>query len=204
MLARHVIGIDLDNTLVCYDELFHSVAREQNLIGPELPKSKEKIRNAIRLLPDGEQQWTRLQAMVYGPKMSAAQMFEGADVFLRHCTAGGIRPCIVSHKSRRAAQDDEVDLHEAALQWLAANGFFTELALTRGDVFFEPTRADKITRIRDLHCSHFIDDLDEVFDDDEFPRETTKLLFAPHGTSCDAPGLQVFRSWHDLDRYFFP
>ena len=48
-----VLGIDLDNTLVCYDGLFHSTAHEEALIDPAAPKSKERIRDSIRLLPAG-------------------------------------------------------------------------------------------------------------------------------------------------------
>ena len=74
--GRTLIGVDLDNTLVCYDELFHSVARQEGLIEPSAPKSKEQIRDAIRLLPQGESKWTRLQAIVYGAEMSGATAFE--------------------------------------------------------------------------------------------------------------------------------
>src|SRR3954470_4613031 len=84
-----VIGIDLDNTLVCYDELFHAVACEEGLIESATPKSKEKIRDAIRLLPNGESKWTRLQAIVYGPSMSGAVAFAGCEQFLRHCAQSG-------------------------------------------------------------------------------------------------------------------
>ena len=39
--GRRLIGIDLDNTLVCYDELFHSAAVEEGLIESSAAKSKE-------------------------------------------------------------------------------------------------------------------------------------------------------------------
>jgi len=64
---KPLIGVDLDNTLACYDGLFHCAALEEGLIGEGIPASKERIRDSIRLLPDGEQLWTRLQAVVYGP-----------------------------------------------------------------------------------------------------------------------------------------
>ncbi|MGD1083262.1 MAG: hypothetical protein ABSA47_00770 [Verrucomicrobiota bacterium] len=201
-----VIGMDLDNTLACYDEMFHLAACEQGLIQPSLPKIKEKIRDAIRLLPDGENRWTRLQAIVYGPRMGDAALFAGAGDFLRRCAGARVRTVIVSHKTRFAALDGgQADLRRSALRWLETKGFFSDFGLSRGDVFFESTREEKIQRIRALRCTDFIDDLAEVFDGDAFPPQTRKLLFAPHGatsTGSGAPPL-AFATWRELDQFFF-
>jgi hypothetical protein len=199
-----IIGIDLDNTLVCYDELFHIAACEQRLIEPSLPKRKEEIRDAIRLLPDGERRWTRLQAVVYGPRMSGATMFDGADVFFRHCARRHTPVKIVSHKTTFTMLDDRpIDLRLAAREWLQAKAFFPDFAIASGDIFFESTRAEKIERIRSLRCTHFIDDLAEVFAESAFPRETQPLLFAPHGRPSLCSEVRAFKSWCELDRFFF-
>jgi hypothetical protein len=203
---RHnfVIGIDLDNTIVCYDELFHLAACEERLIEPSMPKSKEKIRDAIRLLPDGENRWTRLQAIVYGPRIAAAKLFDGIDIFLRHCAKSQIPVKIVSHKTQFATLDGrQVDLRLSAMKWLEAKGFFSDFGLSTGDVFFESTRAEKIVRICSSRCTHFIDDLAEVFAESAFPQETGKLLFAPHGAAFTDSGAQLFKSWREIDRFFF-
>jgi hypothetical protein len=198
-----LLGIDLDNTLICYDELFHRAACEEGLIEPPVPPRKEAVRDAIRLLPDGERKWTRLQALVYGPRMSGAALFDGVADFLRRCARTGTTVKIISHKTPLATLDGQaVDLRLAARQWLEAKGFFSDLALSAGDVYFESTRAEKLTRIRALRCTHFIDDLPEVFAELDFPKETRKLLFAPHGASAVA-GTRVFAHWRELEQYFF-
>lgn len=205
MPAETVIGVDLDNTLVCYDELFHLVACEEGLIDSAMPRSKEKIRDEIRLLPDGENRWTRLQAIVYGPRMHAARLFDGIAAFFRHCAASRFRTKIVSHKTQFATLDGGmVDLRGAALEWLKAQGFFANFEVSQSDVFYDSTRAEKIARIRWLCCTHFIDDLAEVFAEEDFPRETAKLLFAPHGTASSRSDVHVFKGWHEIDRFFFP
>jgi hypothetical protein len=199
-----IIGIDLDNTLVCYDELFHIAACEERLIETSLPKRKEAIRDAIRHLPDGERQWTRLQAMVYGPRMSEATLFKGADAFLRHCARWRTPVKIVSHRTPFALLDARpIDLRLAAREWLQAKGFFPGFAISFGDIFFESTRAEKIERIRSLRCTHFIDDLAEVFAESAFPGETQPLLFAPHGRATLCLEVRAFASWRELDRFFF-
>ena len=204
--SRLIIGIDLDNTLVCYDELFYSVAREEGLIESSAPRSKEQIRDAIRLLPEGESKWTRLQAIVYGAQMSGATAFEGSEDFLRHCFTRGTKAVIVSHKTQFAPLDGKpIDLRESAMVWMKAKKFFDRsgCGLSPDDVFFESTRLEKIERIRALGCTHFIDDLTEVFAESSFPLEIAKLLFAPHGATPRSTEIKVFRTWHDLDDFFF-
>jgi hypothetical protein len=204
--GRTIIGIDLDNTLICYDELFHFAAHQEGLIELSAAKNKEGIRDTIRLLPQGESQWTRLQAIVYGPLVSAAKAFEGSEDFLRHCAAGGIRALIVSHKTHFAPLDGKrVDLREAALEWMKAKQFFDSdgCGLSPDDVFFESTRSEKIERIRSLGCTHFIDDLAEVFAESSFPPNIAKLLFAPHGANAGRQDIEVFKTWRELDEFFF-
>jgi hypothetical protein len=203
---RTVIGIDLDNTLVCYDELFHLAARDEGLIELYGPKNKEKIRDAIRLLPQGESKWTRLQAIVYGSRMSDAATFEGSEIFLRHCFERGAKAVVISHKTQFATLDGkQIDLRQAALTWMEARKFFDRdgCNLSPNDVFFESTRSEKIERICSLGCTHFIDDLAEVFAETSFPRDVAKLLFAPHGTSASSQEIKAFSTWRDLDEFFF-
>ena len=202
---KPLIGVDLDNTLACYDGLFHRAAIEEGLIGEGIPASKERIRDSIRLLPDGEQLWTRLQAVVYGPRMHQAKLFEGAADFFKSCAAHQVRTVIVSHKTQTAKLDGkEVDLRASAIAWLRQSGFFSELGVQPDDVFFESTRAEKIGRIRTLGCTHFIDDLTEVFAEESFPKEIRKFLFVPHGATSTLANVHSCESWAELHSLFFP
>ena len=42
------IGIDFDNTIVFYDDLFHKIATEEKLIPSNFPTSKVLIRDYLR------------------------------------------------------------------------------------------------------------------------------------------------------------
>ncbi len=79
------IGIDFDNTIITYDDVFLATARERGLVGADFAGRKQAIRDAIRLLPDGELSWQKLQGQVYGKGIAQAAMFEGVDAFLRRC-----------------------------------------------------------------------------------------------------------------------
>lgn len=63
------LGIDFDNTIVCYDELFHRVALEQGLIPADLPVNKSEVRNHLRRVGK-EPLWTEMQGSVYGARMA--------------------------------------------------------------------------------------------------------------------------------------
>ena len=74
------IGVDLDNTIICYDALFHALALERGWIAPARPARpvrKDAVRRAVRLLPDGDEKWQALQAEAYGPRLASAALFPG-------------------------------------------------------------------------------------------------------------------------------
>jgi phosphoserine phosphatase len=199
------IGIDFDNTIVSYDELMCRAALERGLIGDAGDRTKRAVRDRIRERPDGAIEWQKLQALVYGPLMSGARPTDGVEAFIRWCRDAGMAVCIVSHKTEYANYDaTRTNLRDAALAWMAAHRFFEPdgLTLTRGSVYFESTRADKIARIGKLGCSHFVDDLEEVFLEPAFPADVHKILYAPDRTRVSSNGAIVVPSWQALREYF--
>ncbi len=192
------IGVDFDNTLIDYDHVFVDEARARGLVDPAFAGSKRMVRDAIRLLPEGELAWQRLQGYVYGKGIAGALLFAGARDFLSRCRERRIALFIVSHKTRYGNFDpDRVDLRQAALEWLERQGFFAPGAalVPRDNVFFADDRAAKVAKIAALDCTHYIDDLEEVFADPGFPRGVRRILFAAH----DSPHADaVCRGWDEI------
>jgi hypothetical protein len=180
------IGIDFDNTLIDYDRVFLAAARDRELVPPDFSGSKRAVRDAIRLLPDGELTWQRLQGYVYGAGISGAVRFAGAKEFLERCANAGIETFIVSHKTQYGHYDPaRVDLREAARGWMTAQGFFCAAqGLSADRVYFEEDRAHKLARIAALGCTHFIDDLQEIFTDPQFPIGVRRILLAETASPC--------------------
>jgi hypothetical protein len=207
-----IIGIDFDNTIASYDEPMHRMAVGRGLIPPALPKNKKLIRDAIRALADGEAKWRALQVHAYGPGMNEAQAMAGVKDFIGACRRRGIPVRIVSHKTEFANFGDPgVNLREAALGWMQAEGFVdsAQHGVGRANIFFEGTREEKIERIRALGITHFIDDLEETFLEPSFPAGVARILYAPQGSEAGEDGgkgrWQAFRDWpaiqgHLLDR----
>lgn len=190
------IGIDFDNTLVCYDQLFLDLAREAKLAPPGDISGKEALRDWLRQKPHGELSWQRLQALAYGKQIVKAKLFDGVREVLALCRQHGARVFVVSHKTRFAAQDQEgVNLHKAAHGFLGMTGLYRDGLLAEADVYFEETRVAKVARVTRLKCDLFIDDLVDVFSEPDFPETTRPLLFT---LDEDRAGLEVCGSWQEI------
>ena len=200
-MSIDVIGIDFDNTIICYDELFFDLACEQNLIDKTVRPIKKDVRDAIRRASNGEMNWQKLQALVYGPMIHRAKLFEGMKNFLVFCREHAVKVVVVSHKNQYAAQDEtKCDLRAAALRFLQQQGILDEKAygLSAKNVFFEPTRKEKIERIIQLECDIFVDDLTETFLEDDFPGNIQKVLFNPYQESCNLDSCLSVSGWDEV------
>jgi hypothetical protein len=201
-----IIGLDFDNTIASYDDVIFETAVARGLIDSGTAATKRVIRDRIRALPDGEIEWQKLQGLVYGPLMAKATLIAGVHDFIAECRARKCPVYVVSHKTEYAGYDDtRTSLREASRQWMRRHGFFDEavLGLDAEAVFFEDTREAKLERIEALGCTHFVDDLEEVLTEADFPRAVDRILFAP-GQPLDTSGpIKVVPDWHAMRDYVF-
>jgi hypothetical protein len=197
------IGIDLDNTLICYDQAFQRVGREEGLLPPSFEGDKAAVKRALlQERPDGLL-WETLQGLVYGRRIDAATLFDGVARFLAVCRGRGDTVAIVSHKTELAHHDPlATDLRAAALQWMEANRFFEPagLGLQRRSVFFEGTRDEKIRRIGTLDLDLFVDDLTEVLGHAGMPATCRKILFGQEPQDR----FEQYATWGELCDAVFP
>lgn len=198
------IGIDLDNTIINYNALFHFAALGYGLISRHVPPHKQTIKHYIQTR-QGRDAWTRLQAEVYGPLIDYAEPFAGVRDFLEQCHRHGYPVCILSHKTRLPALGEPHDLHAAARGWLENQGWFDDagLGLTRDNVEFHESREEKIHAIQRRACDLFIDDLPEVLADPAFPGGTGRILFDPDNTHTFHPQWKHVRSWAEVSAEIF-
>jgi len=198
------IGIDFDNTIIAYDEAFCAAAKRGGLIEESFIGRKQAIRDAIRLLADGELAWQRLQGEVYGKGITGATMMPGVDAFLRRSRSAGCTVAIVSHKTELGHFDpDRINLRKAAHEWMAQQRLFDDVHGVRPEnVFFESTREEKLRRIAALSLTHFIDDLEEVLNDPGFPPNVKRILFTD-GEFARTPPYVVCPTWRDIEHQVF-
>ena len=204
MVTALRIGIDFDNTIITYDEVFCAMAKSRGLIDQSFSGRKQAVRDAVRLLPDGELAWQRLQGQVYGKGIADATMATGFDAFLRRCRSEQCAVAVVSHKTEFGHFDpDKTNLRQAALEWMTAHELFTAGdGIRLEDIYFESTRGEKLRRIGALGLTHFIDDLEEVLTDPAFPPNVERILLADNGCQAEAR-YSVCQTWQHIEEQIF-
>ena len=183
-----IIGIDFDNTIVNYDNVFAEAAAEKNMLPENSLKTKERVKRML-LGQERVAEWTELQGYVYGTKMNDAEVYPGVEDFISKCAGLGWETVLISHKTKHPVIGTQYDLHTAAEQWLKSTG------LKLSNVFFETTRENKYARIASTRCAVFVDDLPDFLLDDGFPEEVNRILFDPNNQHEESDVLMRCNSW---------
>lgn len=193
-----LVGVDFDNTIVCYDGVFHKVAVEKGLIPEDLPTSKGQVREYLRQRGQ-EDAWTELQGYVYGARMLDATPFPGALEYFSRCKDQGISIFIISHRTRHPFIGPPYDLHQAAREWVKHCGFYKRTGLSLDHVYFELTIQGKLERIREERCDLFIDDLPEFLAEPTFPAGVRRILFDPNNSYPNEDRFERVASWKQIE-----
>lgn len=195
------IGVDFDNTIICYDEVFCHLAKMNKLVPPDYCGSKRDLRAVVQASAEGDLAWQRLQGKAYGEYLNIAQAFAGVKDFFAACQKNNIEVFIVSHKTELGHHDEKkINLRDAARTWLKEQGFLTDFqpVMSNANLYFETTREAKIERIKALQCTHFIDDLIEVLHAPTFPPSVKRFLFQPDNTENNA-----YTNWVEITNAIF-
>jgi hypothetical protein len=180
------IGVDFDNTIACYDGVFHAIAVERGLIPASVATDKTSVRDYLRAQGQ-DPVFTELQGQVYGPGMVHVRPYPGVAETLRAFLADGHTLCLISHKTRTPFAGPPYDLHDWAWRFLRAQSLVDApgAPFAAGEVFFELTKDAKIARIASERCEMFIDDLPEILAFPGFPASARSILFDPDGNYPD-------------------
>jgi hypothetical protein len=199
-----IVGIDFDNTIVCYDGLFYEAAVSREMIPVDTSPAKVAVRNFLRAA-GRENDWTELQGLVYGQEIKRALPFDGAAEFLALCRDEQVTVNVISHRTKQPFTGPAIDMHQAGRDWLDAQHWFTDAAhgLDRERVFFEETKANKLARIAATGCDLFIDDLPELLSEPAFPSGVERVLFDPHAIRLNERRFKRVGSWLELTDHVF-
>lgn len=192
-----IIGVDFDNTIICYDAVFHQLAYESSLIPQTVSKNKTAVRDYLRKIGQ-EDAWTKLQGEVYGPNIQLAKPFANVLEFFLKSKSHGHDVNIVSHKTKFPYAGKKYDLHESALHWLVKENFIDSPSHLGETLFFENTKDAKLDRINQLKCDWFIDDLPEFLNLSNFSPTITKCLFDPYKNHESYDTGPRYVSWSEI------
>lgn len=191
------LGVDFDNTIVCYDGVFYRAAVDKGWIEPGgKALTKDEVRDLLRA-QGHEERWIHLQGFVYGARMMDAAPYPGVLEFFGRSVRDGLPIRIISHRTRRPFRGPDYDLHASALAWLEHHGFFdpARIGLSRDHVHLELEKAAKLARVASSACTHFVDDLPELLAEPSFPASTRPVLFDPTGAHAAQTRFQRLTSW---------
>ena len=193
-----IIGIDFDNTIVCYDNSFKKIIDKNSSIPNNILPVKDDVRNYLRK-QGKENEWIVMQGYIYGPGILNAEPFPGVIDFFMHCKKNNIKVNIISHKTLNPFKGPKYDLHKFTHKWLEKQGFYNseKIGLPRENVFFELTKEEKLNRILRQGCTHYIDDLPELLSEPNFPKNVRKFLFDPNG-KYNGNELEIIKSWNGM------
>jgi hypothetical protein len=193
------IGIDLDNTIICYDELFVLVAREEGYDCNQATTKKD-IKSWFHS-NDMYDVFTRIQGLVYGKYIDRANLFKGVKACFTNWRSDQHKLYIVSHKTKYPVLGEKINLRETAAKYLHNSSILNQDIVPISNLFFEDTAALKLARISKLQLDLFIDDLPSILENVAFPTFTDKILFDPlhqnHGYSYDL----IASNWLEIAQF---
>ena len=196
------LGLDFDNTLITYDEIFYKLAIERNLINKDLVHQKNVIRDFLRR-KNLEDEFTLLQAEIYGNRIIEAEPSENLiENLLTLKKLKNIEFFIISHKTKKPIKGPSYDMHKAAKNWLYKNKFFDPEGLNfkEENIFFEETKLSKIKRIHSISCTHYIDDLPEILD--LLEEDCIKIFYNPFNCKIKNNKYINLSNWKNLAKVF--
>lgn len=162
-----IVGIDLDNTIIKYDNAFIEAAKSLNINIPFGVINKIDLKKHCNSLNEGELIWQRIQGLAYGKfLLKNAKLYTGVKRFIWRLKNKGHIIKIISHKTKFGHFDeDKLSLREIATEFLKNNRIINNESPLVDDVFFLNTRNKKVEKILSEKVEIFIDDLKEVIFD---------------------------------------
>ena len=195
-----IIGVDFDNTIAKYDSTFKKIAIKKKYIFKNWQgKSKEELKKHILKKNNGSNKWMTLQGLVYGKYMQDAELYPNVINFLKLTKDKKHQLYIISHKTEFGHFDkSKISLRRQALKWMKSKGFFNPkiVGLNIKNIFFTNTRDQKIKTIKTLKCDWFIDDLEIVLKNKNFPPKTKKILFGNKNKKINK--MENLSNWEEI------
>lgn len=190
------IGIDFDNTIACYDGVFHTAALERGLIPAGLGRDKNSVRDHLNAKGRNDD-FTELQGYVYGARMDLVAPYPGFAEFVAAARGLGHELFVVSHKTQHPILGPRHDMHAAARGFLVRHGLVGTLAsqIHPANIYFELTKDAKVARAAALRCDIFVDDLPEILAMTGFPDGMRRILFDPEEQFGESYDVQRHTSW---------
>jgi hypothetical protein len=197
-LKRHIIGIDLDNTVINYEKSIRELRKDYypriNLIN----NSKEQLKTNI-IKTFGNQEWTNCQGLLYGKYIEFAELYDNCEKVISLLQKDGWEVQIISHKTETSINKPMIPLRLFAENWLIENlsTAFQGKSKLQSSIHFCDSIEEKIAKVLELKCMVFVDDLYGVLD--LLPKNLKRYWIFQNETAENKSIIPV-ASWENLYR----
>ena len=99
---------------------------------------------------------------------------------------------IVSHKTKYSQFSKKYNLHTQSNKWIKKN-----IIKDKYQIFYVNTINEKIKQIAKIKPNYFIDDLLEVFDNKNFPKNVKKI----HFSKTKNEKILTLNNWRKIKKY---
>ncbi len=174
------IGIDFDNTIAIYDELFRIENNKYNFTEYKNSNPKEILKRNLFKKNNGIFLWNKIQGSIYGRQIKNATIAPGFKSFLILAKYLKHEVFIISHKTKYGHFDKKkFNLRTEAIKWMDKNNLFLKnnLLIKKKNIFFCNTKKEKIDKLNSLHLDYFVDDLLKILIDKTLTNKTNKIFF---------------------------
>jgi hypothetical protein len=176
-------GFDLDNTLIDYSDAIKKYC-VQNRIEPQ--ESLSSLRKVLKNFDTSDKDWQCAQSWLYTSGLEFAKLSSGSVEICNYLTKLNYQLFIISHKTKLTPGfTGSLNLHKFAIEWIENCSLAKQFKIGH-NMFFTENRRQKIRKITELHLTYFVDDLEEVLTDAEFPKGTLRLLLSNDTSSNPA------------------
>lgn len=166
-------GFDLDNTLIDYSGAVKEYCKIKKI---NVCADIKTLREQLNLNELSDHQWQLAQGWLYTEGLQFAQPALGSIDLCNYLIQEGYRLYIVSHKTFYTPDFcGRIPLRDLATNWIKKSTIAKYFEETN-QIYYEPTRDLKVKRICELSLDYFVDDLEEVFTEPEFPINTKCFL----------------------------
>lgn len=173
-------GFDLDNTIIDYSASVERYCFNNDL---KICKTIERLRTLLQEIDDSGYRWQIAQGWLYTDGLSYAKPAHGVIDLCEYLRTRDFELFIVSHKTTHTPIFcGHKELWSVATNWISSGELSRYFAGTK-NIYFETSRDLKIKRIKSLDLHYFVDDLVQIFQDPNYPREIVSFLLSTKPTN---------------------
>ena len=199
------IGIDLDNTIIDYENIFIKTAKVNKFIFQNSKILNKKDLKKTILRKRSIETWQLLQGIVYGKKIKNAQIMSNFISFIKTAEIFDCEIFIVSHKTKYGHYlNKKINLQTEAYKWIKFNLIENNKLkiIKKKNIYFCESLREKVNQINKLDLDIFIDDLPKVVNHTNLSKKILKILL---NKDIDAKNIEVinFKNWLSIKNFLF-